>query len=404
MPQFDYQARTRDGAMQTGSVDAQDQSSAAQALLNRDLVPIVIQASAEKSQRRMAWLRPRVGLDELVIFARQMYSLTKSGIPILRAIGGLAESSSSISMREALQDVVEHLERGHSLSNALHRHSQVFNSLFVSVVHVGENTGRLDEAFRLLAQYLEREQETRKQIKAATRYPMFVLIAIVLALVIMNIWVIPTFASMFAKLGADLPTMTKILIGMSNLFVHYWYWMLLAVAGGWFLLRRYLKSEVGAFNWDRYKLRLYAVGSILRRSLLSRFARSFAMMTRAGVPLTHALNLVADAVDNKYMAKQIIDMRRNIEKGESLSRVCAGSKLFTPLVLQMISVGEETGRVDELLTDVAEFYEREVEYDLKSLTAKIEPILIGIVAVMVLVLALGIFTPMWDMARAYRGG
>lgn len=390
--------------MQTGTVDAQDQSSAAQVLLNRDLVPIVIQASAEKSQRRIAWFQPRVGLDELVIFARQMYSLTKSGIPILRAIGGLAESSSSIRMREALQDVVEHLERGHSLSNALHRHSRVFNSLFVSVVHVGENTGRLDEAFRLLAQYLEREQETRKQIKAATRYPMFVLIAIVLALVIMNIWVIPTFAGMFAKLGADLPTMTKILIGMSNLFVHYWHWMLLAVAGSWFLLRRYLKSTQGAFNWDRYKLRLYAVGSILRRSLLSRFARSFAMMTRAGVPLTHALNLVADAVDNKYMAKQIIDMRRNIEKGESLSRVCAGSKLFTPLVLQMISVGEETGRVDELLTDVAEFYEREVEYDLKSLTAKIEPILIGIVAVMVLVLALGIFTPMWDMARAYRGG
>ena len=403
MPQFDYQARARDGSMLTGSLDAQDQASAAQVLLNRDLVPIVIHASVEKGKWQITWFRSKVGLDGLVIFSRQMYSLTKSGIPILRAIGGLAESSSSASMREALLDVVEHMERGHSLSNALHRHKKVFNSLFVSVVHVGENTGRLDEAFRLLAQYLEREQETRKQIKAATRYPIFVLIAIVIALVIMNIWVIPTFAGMFAKLGADLPAMTKVLIGMSNLFVHYWHLMLLAVIAAWLMLRRYLQSEQGALNWDRYKLKLFAVGSILQRSLLSRFARSFAMMTRAGVPLTHALNLVADAVDNKYMAKQILEMRRNIEKGESLSRVCASSKLFTPLVLQMINVGEETGRVDELLTDVAEFYEREVEYDLKSLTAKIEPILIGIVAIMVLVLALGIFTPMWDMASAYRG-
>ncbi len=406
MPLFQYQARTRSGTLQSGTLEAQDQASAAQVLLNRELVPIAIQQKAQstQSQSLRALFIPRVSLDELVIFARQMYSLTKSGIPILRAIGGLAESTASRRMQVTLSDVVEQLERGRSLSNALHRHKAVFSSLFVAVVHVGENTGRLDEAFRLLALYLEREQETRKQIKAATRYPMFVLIAIVVALVVMNIWVIPTFAGMFAKLGADLPVTTRILITMSDIFVHHWPWMLLAIAAGWALLHRYLRTDAGQLRWDKYKLRIYAVGSILQRSLLSRFARSFAMMARAGVPVTHALSLVAEAVDNKHMARQILDMRRNIEKGESLSRVCASSKMFTPLVLQMINVGEETGRVDELLTDVAEFYEREVEFDLKSLTAKIEPVLIAIVAIMVLVLALGIFTPMWDMARAYRGG
>ncbi|GAB3027311.1 type II secretion system F family protein [Bowmanella dokdonensis] len=406
MPKFNYQARSRSGALQTGDLEAADQNTAAQILLNRELVPVDIRQAAEGSGNRSLsrFFVPRVSLTELVIFARQMYSLSKSGIPILRAIAGLAETVSSKRMQEALEDVGDQLERGRTLSSALHRHGDVFSPLFVSVVHVGENTGKLDEAFRLLGQYLEREQETRKQVKAATRYPMFVAIAIVIALVVMNLLVIPTFSGMFAKLGAELPPMTRFLIAMSDFFVHQWPLLLVGIALSIFGIKRYLSSEPGRLKWDRVKLRLYAVGNILERSLLSRFARSFAMMLKAGVPLTHALNLVAEAVDNKHMAGRIIEMRRNIEKGESLSRVCASSKLFTPLVLQMISVGEETGRVDELLTDVADFYEREVEYDLKSLTSKIEPILIAVVAGMVLVLALGIFTPMWDMMNAYRGG
>jgi MSHA biogenesis protein MshG len=198
--------------------------------------------------------------------------------------------------------------------------------------------------------------------------------------------------------------MTKFLIGMSNVFVNYWHIMLGVLIAGIFALKRYLNTENGRYRWDRMQLRLPAVGSIIERSLLARFSRSFSMMVAAGVPMTSALNLVADAVSNSYMADKIIGMRLSIEKGESLSRVALASGLFTPLVLQMINVGEETGRVDELLADSAEYYEREVDYDLKSLTSKIEPMLIGVVAVMVLVLALGIFTPMWDLMGAFRGG
>ncbi|ALS97006.1 type II secretion system F family protein [Lacimicrobium alkaliphilum] len=405
MARFSYKARSANGVLQDGSLEAADQATAAQILLNRELIPIDIRPQQEERQNQFfgQLLTPKVKLEEMVIFARQMYSLSKAGIPILRAIGGLAESSGSRRLRQALKDVVEQLERGRNISSALNRHPQVFSPLFVSVVHVGENTGKLDEAFLLLSQYLESEQETRKQIKSATRYPMFVMIAIVVALVIMNLVVIPTFSSMFDRVGAELPLMTRFLIGMSNAFVNYWHLMLLATIAFIWMLRRYLKSDAGRLNWDRRKLRIYAIGNIIERSLLSRFARSFAMMVRAGVPLTHALTLVADAVDNRYMGKQILEMRKNIEKGEGLSRVCGESGLFTPLVLQMISVGEETGQVDELLTDVADFYEREVAYDLKSLTSKIEPVLIAIVAAMVLVLALGIFTPMWDMMSAYRG-
>lgn len=167
-------------------------------------------------------------------------------------------------------------------------------------------------------------------------------------------------------------------------------------------LRAYVGTPTGKYQWDRYKIKLPFVGSIIERSLLARFSRSFAMILDAGVPMTTGLSLVAEAVDNRYMETKIKEMRRSIEKGESLLRVSVASGLFSPLVLQMIAVGEETGRVDELLTDASEYYEREVDYDLKSLTAKIEPVLISVVAVMVLILALGIFTPMWDMMSAYK--
>lgn len=417
MANFSYSARDASGALVKGTIDATNQGAAAQALLGRKLIPVKIteakkapvktQAKGKDSAKKKSGLNfelfvPEVTLADLVIFSRQMNSLMKAGIPILRAVNGLAETSNSVKMTAALEDVADQLERGRNLSSALHNHPKIFDQLFVSIVHVGENTGQLDMAFLQLAEYLEREQETRKQIKSATRYPMFVLIAIVAALVIMNIFVIPTFKGMFERLGADLPPMTQFLLGMSDFFITKWEFLVAGIIGGIFTLKRYMATKDGRYRWDRYKLRMPAVGSILERSLLARFCRSFSMMLKAGVPLTHALNLTADAVDNAFVSERIVGMRQNIERGESMGRVAASSGLFTPLVMQMINVGEETGRIDELLEEVAEYYEREVDYDLKTLTAKIEPILISIVSGMVLVLALGIFTPMWDMMNAHN--
>ena len=406
MAQFSYTARKPSGELTSGVLEATDALTVAQILAGRSFTPIKITENsqvetAELSQ--ISFLTPHVTLDDLVIFSRQMYSLAKSGIPILRAVKGLADTTSSQRMSLALNDVANQLERGRTLSSALNKHNQVFGRLFVSIVHVGENIGKLDDAFLQLSFYLEREQETRKQIKAATRYPMFVMIAIVIALVIMNMVVIPIFADMFKSLGAELPLMTRILLATSDFFITKWPYLLVGMALMSVLLVRYLRTENGRYKWDRTKLKLPLVGSIFERTLLGRFARSFSMMLVSGVPLTSALNLVAEAVNNAFMAERILSMRKNIEKGESLSRVASSSKMFTPLVLQMINVGEETGRVDELLAEVAEFYEREVDYDLKSLTSKIEPLLISIVAGMVLVLALGIFTPMWDMMGAMKG-
>lgn len=407
MANFDYTGRTSGGELTSGSVEAMDTSSAAKVLMGRNVTPLnIIETTSAGSNKKDAdeinFLTPKVSLEDLVIFSRQMYSLTRAGIPLLRAVNGLADTTNSKRMSVALKDVVDQLERGRTLSSALHGHPKIFDQLFVSVVHVGENTGKLDAAFVQLSDYLIREQETRKQIKSATRYPIFVIIALVIALVVMNIMVIPIFADMFEKFDAELPLMTRFLLGMSDFFINKWPIMLISIVVIVYGTIRYLKTTKGRYKWDRMKVRLPIIGSILERTLLGRFARSFSMMLISGVPLTNALNLVADAVSNSFMAERIITMRRSIEKGESLTRVANASQLFTPLVMQMISVGEETGRVDELLAEVADYYEREVDYDLKSLTSKIEPVLICIVAVMVLVLALGIFTPMWEMMGAYK--
>ncbi len=407
MALYSYKGRKSNGELATGVLEAVDANTVAQILSGRNVIPIEIteqgqEGTESKEQYKVSVFTPRIKLDDLVMFARQMYSLAKSGIPILRAVKGLADTTSSKRMQLALWDVAEQLERGRTLSASLNKHPAVFNRLFVSMVHVGENTGKLDEAFEQLSFYLERELETRKQIKSATRYPIFVLIALVIAMVIMNMVVIPIFADMFKSFGAELPLMTKVLLATSEFFMTKWHYLLVSLALGIYLIYRYLQTENGRYKWDRTKIRMPIVGSIFERTLLGRFSRSFSMMLVAGVPLTAALNLVAESVGNSFMADRILNMRKNIEKGESLSRVAVSSQLFTPLVLQMVNVGEETGRVDELLSEAAEFYEREVDYDLKSLTSKIEPILIMIVAAMVLVLALGIFTPMWDMMSAMK--
>ena len=411
MPQFTYAGKSTQGGPQKGVIEAASAQAAAQALLSKNIVPTSIQetkkASGEKANDGFAigsLFEPKVGLDEMIIFSRQMYSLLKAGIPIIRAIRGLSENASHKRFQEILKDIADQLEQGRSLSSAMTKYEKIFTRLTISVVVVGENTGKLDDVFLQLALYFEREQETRKRIKSALRYPTFVLIALAIAMFILNLFVVPVFTQMFERFDTELPIMTRVLIGTSNFFVNYWWLILIVLIGIIFSAKQYVNSTNGRLKWDKFKLKLPVVGSIIERSLLSRYSRSFSMILKSGVPLTAGLSLTADAMDNAHMQMQIKEMRQGIEKGESLLRVSKNSELFSTLVLQMIAVGEETGRLESLLEESADYYEREVDFDLKSLTAKIEPILIGFVAVMVLILALGIFTPMWDMMSVVKGG
>ena len=411
MPQFKYAGKSTQGGPQKGIIEAASAQAAAQALLSQNIVPLTIVESKKRSAENEGdgfditrLFQQKVGLDEMIIFSRQMYSLLKAGIPIIRAIRGLSENASHKRFQEILKDIADQLEQGRSLSSAMTKYEKIFTRLTISVVVVGENTGKLDDVFLQLALYFEREQETRKRIKSALRYPTFVLIALAIAMFILNLFVVPVFTQMFERFDTELPIMTRVLIGTSNFFVNYWWLILIVLIGIIFSAKHYVNSTNGRLRWDKFKLKLPVVGSIIERSLLSRYSRSFSMILRAGVPLTAGLSLTADAVDNAHMRKRIKEMRQGIEKGESLLRVSKNSELFSTLVLQMIAVGEETGRLEPLLEESADYYEREVDFDLKSLTAKIEPILIGFVAVMVLILALGIFTPMWNMMSAVKGG
>ena len=410
MPQFKYAGKTAQGGAQNGVIEAASAQAAAQALLSQNVVPTSIteakrgNAASSEGLSAISLFEQKVGIDELIIFARQMYSLLKAGIPIIRAIKGLSENASHKRFQEILKDIADQLEQGRNLSAAMAKYERIFTRLTISVVVVGENTGKLDDVFLQLALYFEREQETRKRIKSALRYPTFVIIALVIAMFILNLFVVPVFTQMFERFNTELPIMTRVLIATSDFFVNYWWLLLIGIVGAIVVVKQYVNSEVGRLKWDRIKLKLPVVGSIIERSLLSRYSRSFSMILRAGVPLTAGLSLTADAVDNAFMQQRIREMRQGIEKGESLLRVSKNSELFSTLVLQMVAVGEETGRLEPLLEESADYYEREVDFDLKSLTAKIDPILIGFVAVMVLILALGIFTPMWNMMSAVKGG
>ena len=411
MAQFSYAGKSAQGSPLKGIIEAASAQAAAQALLSKNIIPVTIEETKKTETADQGegfnigrLFEAKVGLDEMIIFSRQMYSLLKAGIPIIRAIKGLSENASHKRFQEILKDIADQLEQGRSLSVVMSKYEKVFTRLTISVVVVGENTGKLDDVFLQLALYFEREQETRKRIKSALRYPSFVVIALVIAMFILNIFVVPVFTQMFERFDTELPLMTRILIGTSDFFVNYWWLLLLIIIGGVFSTKQYVNSTNGRLKWDKFKLKLPVVGSIIERSLLSRYSRSFSMILRAGVPLTAGLSLTADAMDNAYMQMRIKEMRQGIEKGESLLRVSKNSELFSTIVLQMVAVGEETGRLETLLEESAGYYEREVDFDLKSLTAKIEPILIGFVAIMVLILALGIFTPMWNMMSAVKGG
>lgn len=405
MTNFKYVGRDAQGNSVKGVVEASSLDAATDQVMQSGILPSAIteQKSGGKSFDLNDLFASKIKPADLIIFTRQIYSLTKAGIPILRAINGLSESTHSKVLADTLQDVLSRMRNGYALSAAMGEHPRIFSQLYVSLIQVGENTGQLDRVFLQLAEYIEQEAETQKRIKSAMRYPSFVLIALAIAMIILNIYVIPTFSGMFAKFNAELPWTTQVLLGTSAFFIHYWHFMLAGLVVTVVAVKVWLNSTKGAYLWDKWKLKIPVVGSVIERSLLARFSRTFAMMLSAGIPLNSALYLIAHAVDNNYLQRKMLAMRSGIESGEPLLKTAMDAKLFTPLVLQMIAVGEETGQVDQLLNESADFYEREVDYELKNMTAKIEPILISIVAGMVLILALGIFTPMWDMMGAMKG-
>lgn len=417
MPHFKYSGRDSTGVLVSGVMDAGSADDVAAQLFGRSVTPIDIRETARRKKeenkapsssaigddaslidRINAFLaRNKIEADELIMFARQMYSVTKAGLPLDRAIKGLEASLNNPLFKHVLRDVRNSLEGGTTLAGALGRHPKVFSQLFLSLIHVGENTGRLDRAFLEIGKYLQLEKETVKKIKSATRYPMFVLLAMAAALGVLTVFVIPVFSDVFESFGADLPWQTQILIDTSDFVINFWPLILLMIFGSIAGFISYTNTEIGRLRWDEKKLAIPIFGVVLERISLARFARTFSIVMDAGVPIVQGLLIVAGAVGNAYIAKNIYNMREGVERGESLLVTATNTKMFSPLVLQMIAVGEETGTVDELLAEVADFYDAEVEYDIDRLSDSIEPILIIFIAGLVLIMALGVFLPIWDL-------
>ena len=403
MPHYTFKGRGGNGQMVNGEIEGTSSSAVAGSLMDRGVIPISI---IEKKNQVdvLELLRDRfdlhsISVEELLMFTRQMGALIKAGIPITRAISGILDSVENPLLVKSLRDVLEQLESGRNLSVSFARHPRVFSNLYVSMIQVGENTGRLEESFALMADYVDRNRRITQNIKTALRYPTTVVIAIAIAMVIVNLFVIPKFASFFEANKLELPWQTLLLLNTSNFFVEYWMFVGGALIGAWYAFKRYINTPAGRYWWHRLIIRAPVIGEILHRSFMARFARSFAMAYGAGVPIVQAMGVISRSIGNDFISGHVDNMREGIERGEALTRTANQTQMFTPVVMQMFSVGEEAGNLDEMMSFIADFYEEEVDYDVKTLSDKIEPLIYVAVGAMVLVLALGIFVPMWDVAQ-----
>ena len=306
-------------------------------------------------------------------------------------------------MATVMQDLRTSLDSGRDLNSSMRRHPEVFSQFFVSMVRVGEMSGSLEEIFLRLFNHLEFEKEMKERVQQALRYPAFVVVAMGVAIVIVNLFVIPAFAKLFAGLKTALPPITQLLIHFSNFMVHYWPLLLVLVIAAVTGFRVYTATPGGRYNWDKLKLRLPLAGSIIEKVTLARFARSFSISLKSGMSMVQTLAVLTQVVDNAYIAQRIEQMQEGVERGESVLRTARATGVFTPIVLQMIAVGEETGEIDSLMQEIADMYQREIDYELKGLSANIEQIMITFLGALVLILALGVFLPMWDLGQAALG-
>ncbi|HET9844032.1 MAG TPA: type II secretion system F family protein [Gammaproteobacteria bacterium] len=411
MPYYFYKGRNKQGQNIEGVLEASNEHIVFVQLGRLEIIPVSIQKTTkplyvQDLSRYLPFLRPK--LTELAIFAKQMYSLLKANVPVNHALQVVIESNKNAILNNALTNIILDLESGFSLARCFQKQGFLFPPFISAMIDIGENTGQLEEAFHQIHHYLEADILTRKRIKSAFRYPLIVLVAIIFALSVINFLVVPAFQRFFESLDAQLPFATRWLIEISRFSLTYWPLLVLALAvfiGVYFFI---MNQPAYRYYWDKVKLQIPLVGSIIHRSILARFTRSLSAAHSHGLPLLDAIQVVAKSTDNLYITDKILQMRTGLERGETLAITAKNTKVFSSLVIQMIIVGEETGNIDANLMEIAEFYESDVDYDIKRLSDALEPVLVAIIAGVVLILALGVFLPLWDLSSVamhkIRGG
>ncbi|HBY55199.1 MAG TPA: MSHA biogenesis protein MshG, partial [Coxiellaceae bacterium] len=399
---FKYKGRDSTGNIIVGDLKANAIEDVITHLKKHDITPINI----EPAKKYSAGLKKLFSSGDdffdiepyhIMNFYRQLATLNNAGLPIIKSLNKLSQSSSSRRLSIILYTVANDVAAGMTLSNAFKKHPNAFSPLAINIVDIGENTGRLSESLIYLGSYVEASIANKRRLSSATRYPMFVLIAVSAAVVIMNIFVIPKFSEMFAKFHLDLPLSTRIIMGSSNFMVNYKYFILLAAIFIFFGIKQVLKIPSVHYFWDKYKLYIPVFGDLQKRIVLSQFTWTFSLIIRSGIPIIKGIGLASNSTENVYFGEQLLKLRDAIEHGENLSQAAVASGLFTPITIQMIEVGEESEKLDETLSEVAKYYDAEIDYDLKRLNELIEPILLAVVGGLILILALGIYFPLWDL-------
>jgi len=404
MQTYLYEGRNKLGEKMHGRIESANPNAVAKWLMESDISPIKIRELPRPAEQP-EWFtnltgENKVPILELQLLTRQMANMVRAGMPLLLAIEGIQRSTTNKALAKALLAVRADLDRGSDLSTAFARHPKIFDDFYVNMIRVGEGSGRLDESFRALYKQIEFDRDLNKKVKSAVRYPTFVMSALAIGMAVLMLFVIPVFAATYKNLHAELPMITQVLIAISEFSRHYW-WVVGAVIGAVvFAFRKWTATERGHYLWDRTKTRLPVIGSILSKASVARFCRNFAMASRSGVSLVPSLELAARVVGNAFYAQRILQMRRGVERGENFTRVATTTGIFSSMELQMISVGEATGEVAEMMEQIAQIHSEDVTYEVSKLAETIEPILLGIMGVMVGILLLGVFTPLWNLGQA----
>lgn len=402
MATFKYKARDKFSKLVTGTTEADTRDIAAKNLKAMGYVPVSIIETREKDSGVVFKKARRVKLDEINFFTRQLYSLQKAGLPLLAGLEAIALQTKNQYFKFVIQEIARKISGGLSLSASLEKHKHVFGDVYISMIRAAESGGMMTEVLERLTEMIEQEMDTRARINAAVRYPMIAFFVLCVGFFIVVTFVIPRFAAIYSKFNAALPLPTRILIGVNLVISKYWFLFILVAGAAIFGLIHFVKSKRGRYLWDNFKLKIYIIGPLLNMLIMSRFARITAILMKSGVPILEILGLSASTAGNVIVARAIEHIKQSVSQGKGMSEPMKVSTLFPPVVIQMVAIGEQTGKVDSLLLSVADYYDRETGYMIKNLTTYIEPMLILILAVMVLIMALGIFMPMWNLIRVFK--
>ncbi|MEZ5359124.1 MAG: type II secretion system F family protein [Candidatus Zixiibacteriota bacterium] len=399
-----YTARDRQGQAVSGEIESETRDFVIETLADQGLIPTSVKERAEKiAFGNLLGNFGSAHRERLILFTKKLMTLYRAGIPILRALTIIERSAEDLRMVDELASIKQDLHAGRQLSKAMERFPNTFPSIYVASIAAGEASGTLDEVLEHLAQLVEKEMILARQVKSAMRYPLIVICAISVAIFVLMSFVVPRFANLYNKFGAELPTPTKVVMGVSSVFSSYWYLILIGVVLCLFLLKKFISTQKGRLIWDEMLLKVPILGDLILKANIARFSNMLTSLFRSGVPMVNCLKILEETASNKVIANEIAQLGDSFEKGQEVG--LDGDKkykYFPNMALEMFQVGLESGSVESIMSELANHYEMELEYKSRHLTAMIEPILTILIGAMVLVLALSIFLPMWNLIKVFR--